>query len=84
VDTFTPRELKDALRAGRRSHGYAVYFVAADGQPLSFEAVRDNFRLVLAEMRDPEERDQWRVIGVQTTAEDDEPPVCAHTGKIIE
>ena len=81
---MTPRELKDALRAGPRSHGYAVYFIAADGQPLSYAAVRDNLRLVLAEMRRPLPQDQWRVIGVQTTAEDDEPPVCAHTGKIID
>ena len=71
--------IKQALRYGPYAWpgGYPLYFVAHDGEPLSFDAVRDNFRQVLRGY------DGWRVIGVQVNWEDPE-LFCAHYGNRIE
>ncbi len=47
------QELKQALRAGPYAWpgGYPLYFIADDGEPLSFAAVRENFHQVLDAMR---------------------------------
>lgn len=78
------KELKDALRNGPYvwPGGYPCYFITADCEALSFDAVRDNFRLVLNAVRHPGTDDQWRVIGVDVNWED-ETLVCAHTGEPI-
>jgi hypothetical protein len=57
--------------------------VTADGATLSFEAVRQEFRQVAAAVKAGDGRSGWRVVGTGSTAEDDEEPVCDHTGKPI-
>jgi hypothetical protein len=82
----TVADLKATLRAGPYAWpgGYALYFVTADGATLSFEAVRQEFRQVAAAVKAGDWRcSGWLVIGTGNTAEDDEEPVCDHTGKPI-
>jgi hypothetical protein len=61
--------------------GYPLFFVAADGEALSFNAVRDNLREVLPAMSQPWDR-SWRVVNVDINYEDPE-LCCAHTGERI-
>ena len=61
--------------------GYPLFFVAADGVALSFDAVRDNLREVLPAMSQPWDR-SWRVVNVDINYEDPE-LCCAHTGERI-
>ena len=79
----TAADVKAALRAGPTTDwgGYPVYFVAADGEALSFDAVRNNMREVLSAMADCHNRD-WRVVAVDINYEDAE-LTCAHTGERI-
>lgn len=77
--------LKQTLRAGKYAWpgGYPMYFVAKDGEALSFEAVRQNLKQVMHDMTYPAYDDQWAVVGVDINWED--PTLtCAHTGKLIE
>jgi hypothetical protein len=76
-------DLKAALRQGQYSwpRGYPCYFIADDGAALSFEAVRENYILVLRAVRE-QNNDGWRVIAVDVNW-DDEDLTCAHTNKII-
>lgn len=75
-------ELKAALRYGSTTDlgGYPLYFIAADGQALSFAAVRANLRTVLEAMRDGDK--QWSPVAVEINYEDGE-LTCAHTGERI-
>lgn len=78
--------VKAQLRAGEHTGlgGYPLFFWAADGEALSFDAVRDNFREVAsAMMQDHNPRDGWRVVGVEINYEDAN-LVCSHTGKPIQ
>lgn len=81
----TVADLKAALRAGGHAWpgGYALYFLADDNEPISFDAVRDNLRQVMHAVQ-TNARDGWGVVYVLSTECDDEAPVCAHTGKPIE
>ena len=81
---YTTKQLKAQLRAGPFAWpgGYPLYFVADDGEALSFDAVRDNFRSVLSSMRS-RTNDGWRVVGCEINYED-AGLYCAHTGKRIE
>ncbi len=76
-------DLKACLRAGAFAFpgGYPLYFVADDGESLSFEAVRANLRNVLDSISG-NHRDGWRVVAMATNWEDDE-LTCSHTGKPI-
>lgn len=78
-------DLKACLRAGKHTWpgGYACYFVTSDGAVLSFEAVREELRNVMDSIRH-NLRDGWKVVGMGCTADDDEPPVCDHTGMEID
>jgi len=81
---YTTKDLKNQLRAGEYAWpgGYPHFFVADDGEALSFEAVRDNLRSVIWSMRHGV-NDGWRVIGCDVNWED--PSLyCADTGKRIE
>jgi hypothetical protein len=82
----TVADLKATLRAGAYAWpgGYALYFVTADGAVLSFAAARAEFPTIAAAIRDDDTRGGWRIIGTGCTADDDEPPVCDHTGETIE
>lgn len=82
---YTSRQLCGQLRAGEYAWpgGYPVYFICADGDPISFKAVRDNLRYVLLAMRDRSFDQSWRIIGAGINWED--PYLfCAHTGERIE
>lgn len=79
------RDVKAVLRAGRFTDlgGYPLYFIAADGEALSFGAVRDNFLEVCRAAKFGDPRDGWRVVGIEINYEDGELR-CAHTGEPIE
>lgn len=80
---YTIKQLKQQLRSGQYAWpgGYPLYFLASDGEALSFEAVRENFRAVIESMRD-RSNDGWRVIGCDVNWEDDS-LYCGHTGARI-
>lgn len=63
--------------------GYPLYLLTADGEPLSFEAAKQEYNQIEFAMRHNLRRDQWMVIGVEINYEDEE-LVCCHTGKKIE
>jgi len=77
-------ELKQALRAGPYAWpgGYPCYFVADDGEALSFDAVRENYKSVLRAVREQDD-DGWLVVGIEINYEDQD-LYCAHCGKKIE
>lgn len=80
--------LKATLRAGSSTDlgGYPLYFVCADGEALSFAAVRDNLRQVMGAVADAAAKNwpdkQWQVIGIEINHEDGE-LFCAHTNERI-
>lgn len=76
-------DLKAALRHGQFTNlgGYPLYFITSDGEALSFEAARDNFRQIVDSI-DGRHNDGWRIVGLDVNYEDDD-LVCAHTGKKI-
>ena len=84
LPSITTHELKQALRAGPYAWpgGYPLYFLAADGCALSFEAVRGKIRQVLHAMRHPGTDRDWQIIAVDVNWED-ESLFCAHTGQLI-
>jgi hypothetical protein len=83
MSEYTTKDLKKQLRSGQYAWpgGYQLYFITDDGAALSFEAVRDNLRLVFDSMR-KKINDGWRVTGCQVNWED-ENLLCSHTGKQI-
>ena len=84
MNKYTTKDLKTQLRSGACAWpgGYPLFFIADDGESLSFEAVRDNLRSVIHSMRHGV-NDGWRVVGCDVNWED--PSLfCAHTGKRIE
>jgi hypothetical protein len=62
---------------------YPLYFVTADGEALSFDAARQERRLILEALRDRDTRSGWRVARVDVNYEDAE-LFCSHTGERIE
>ena len=79
------RNLKIALRNGAYAWpgGYPTYFVAADGEAISFAAVKANFKLCLHDTLYPEFGNDWRIVAHEVNWEDAD-LYCAHTGKRIE
>lgn len=79
----TLTDFKAALRYGQYTQlgGYPMYFVVSDGEPLSFEAARENFRQI-ADSIAHRHNDGWRIVGLDVNYEDED-LVCAHTGKRI-
>lgn len=80
----TGAQLRATLRAGPYAWpgGYALYFVADDGEALSFAAVRENLEQITRAIRD-KHNSGWRVVACQSTEGDEEPTYCAHTGEEI-
>ncbi len=66
MHNFTTTDLRAALRNGKYAWpgGYPCYFIAADGEAMSFETVRDNYRLIVRSMRYGFS-DDWSVIGCE-------------------
>lgn len=83
MTTYTTKQLKEQLRAGEFAWpgGYPLFFITSDGAALSFEAVRENYRLVIDAMRN-DLRDGWQVIGCDVNWEDAS-LFCDHTGNRI-
>lgn len=77
------KDLKAALRHGKYAWpgGYPCYFIADDGEALSFEAVLENYRLVLRAVRE-QNNNGWRVVAVDINYEDED-LFCAHTNERI-
>lgn len=63
--------------------GYPLYFIAADGEALSFDAVNANLELVLEATGNPGTDKHWEIIACEINW-DDEDLYCAHTNKKIE
>ena len=78
-------DLKVALRAGPYAWpgGYPTYFIAADGEPLCHNCVKQNFKQVVQEHNNPTRHDQFRVIGQEINHEDTH-LYCAHCEQPIE
>ena len=62
--------------------GYPIYFLAADGEALSFSAAQENAELIRSAMSDGF-NPQWHVIACDINWEDAE-LYCAHTDERIE
>ena len=62
--------------------GYPRYFITSDGAALSFDAARENRRLIEESISEAC-NDGWQVIGCEINWEDSE-LICAHTYKPIE
>ena len=79
----TLSDFRAAMRNGPYAWpgGYPLYFVTNDGAALSFEAVRENLRLVIDSIAN-DMRDGWRVIACDVNWEDDS-LLCDHTHKPI-
>ena len=84
-DIKTVADVKACLRAGPYAWpgGYACYFITSDGAVLSFEAARQEFHQIAYSLRFKQPRSGWHVIGLGCEADEDETPVCDHTGKAI-
>lgn len=85
------KQVKQALRDGPYAWpgGYPLYFIAADGEALSFDAVRAQWRNVVGDMLAPldwrgasSRFAQWRIVGCEVNLEDAD-LYCAHTGERI-
>jgi hypothetical protein len=79
------KDLRDAVRAGKYAWpgGYPRYFIAADGEALSFDAVRAEYRQVLRAVKYPRTDTQWQVACTDINWENPD-LYCAHTGERIE
>ena len=63
--------------------GYPLYFLTADGEALSFEAAKENRRVILEAIRDQEDYGSWLVVAVDVNWEDPH-LYCAHTNERIQ
>lgn len=81
---MTLQDIKTRLREGPYAWpgGYPLFFIAHDGEPLSFAAVRERFREVCAAHLTRDERDQWFLTAVEPNWENPD-LYCAHTGERI-
>ena len=79
------RKLKEALRNGPYAWpgGYPVYFIAADGEAISFQAVCDNFKSCLHDTLYPDYGTDWQIVAADINWEDAS-LYCAHSGDRIE
>lgn len=82
IDTIS--DFRRAMRNGPYAWpgGYPLYFITSDGAALSFEAVRENVRLVLESIAHRSD-DGWRVVALDINYEDGL-LYCDHTNKRIE
>lgn len=80
---MTTNVLKNYIRNGKYAWpgGYPMYFVANDGEALSFEAVKENYRNILYATK-YKQNNGWRIVGVDINWED-ENLYCGHNGQKI-
>jgi len=81
----TLSDIKHALRAKYTwPGGYPLYLICADGEALSIDSARDNWREICsAHMRNGYFDKQWQIIGIAINYEDSY-LYCAHSGARIE
>lgn len=90
LDIKNAKDLDDAVARGAHAWpgGYPIYFIAADGEPLSFEAVEKNMTLCRAAWHrhstnsQNSEISEWRIVSTQINWEDDS-LFCSHSGERI-
>ena len=82
---MTLAEIKTALRNGQYAWpgGYPLYFIASDGEALSFKAVRENWREIVSAHLRGDKTGGWLIEGVNANWEDPH-LFCAHTSERIE
>jgi len=80
---MTISEFREAMRRGKYTWpgSYPLYFVMADGAALSFEAARENRRLILEAIAHGHD-EQWLPLGLQVNWEDQE-LYCADSNRKI-
>ena len=80
----TTMQLRATLRAGRYvwPGGYPLHFITSDGESLSFETVRKNYRRV-SDSISSGSNDGWRVVGCMINWGDTDLR-CAHSNARIE
>ena len=80
----TTKDLKDAIRSGPYAWpgGYPLYFITSDGAALSFDTVKENYRIILQSVRH-QMRDGWQVVACEINWEDSG-LYCDHTGQRIQ
>ena len=77
------REVKSAIREPYAwPGGYPRYILMHDGEALSIEAARDNWKQICLSTIG-QYRDEWQASGAVINWEDAE-LTCAHTGELIE
>lgn len=76
-------DFKATLRAGQYAWpgGYQLFLLTGDGETLSFEAARSEYRQIVYSIQ-RKLNDGWRVVACDVNYEDAE-MICAHTGKPI-
>ena len=81
----TVSDLKDALRQGKFSSigSYPLFFLTSDGETLSWESVRENFRECIQAIKDGNNWEGWLIVGHDVNWEDAS-MFCAHSGERIE
>lgn len=81
---MTVTELMNALRRGHYTSvgGYPLYFLASDGEALSFASVRENIFEIGRATRD-DDGSGWAIAAVGVNWEDTDMR-CAHSGELIE
>jgi len=77
-------DLKTIVRNGPYAWpgGYPIYFITSDGDALSYETVKSEYRLICESIRDHDDSG-WRVIAADINYEDSS-LFCEHTGELIE
>ncbi len=83
MEIKTISDFRRAVRSGPYAWpgGYPLYFIASDGEALSFKAAKDERRNILEAIRDQDDSG-WRVVGLEINYEDGE-LFCAHTNERI-
>lgn len=83
MSTFTVHEFLESLRDGKYAHGgYPKYWLASDGETLSYEACRSEVWQIARAIRD-HDSSGWRVVACDANWEDPN-MYCAHTNNRIE
>ena len=82
IDTVA--QLKATLRAGDKTWPgfYPLFLIMADGEAMSFESARKEFRQIADAIRSNDTRSGWRVTGCEINYEDSE-LLCCHSGERI-
>ena len=81
---YTVSDFRRDMRDGRLTMPgrYPRFFLMSDGECLSFEAARENRRLILDSIANCL-NDGWRIVGCDINWEDAD-MVCCHSGQKIE